>query len=237
MLAQASAAIVAASKTAAPPVSVRTNRRSGVSRLRAHSVRQPSGPISARGPSTLPPTGPTMPAKLHHPRARSLPDSASADREARMTTLTPAGPAPEPIQIADLRQAGLSIRQIAWRLGRAPPAISRELRRNAAGRRDDRPFEAHRRAAARPAPVTGGGSRPTTTGGSWSPSFWPTGGARGRSTSPAAAVPRAAGDVVVSPGHVAFPYRTNWRSCLAKLRPGEPGSLVGATAAVIAARS
>jgi len=69
-----------------------------------------------------------------------------------MTTLTPAGPAPEPIQIADLRQAGLSIRQIAWRLGRAPPAISRELRRNAAGRRDDRPFEAHRRAAARPAP-------------------------------------------------------------------------------------
>ena len=37
----------------------------------------------------------------------------------------------ERIEIADLRHAGLSIRQIAGRLGRAPSTISRELRRNA----------------------------------------------------------------------------------------------------------
>ena len=55
----------------------------------------------------------------------------------------------ERIEIADLRQAGWSIRQIAYRLGRAPSTISRELRRNAAGGRGYRPFEAHRRATAR----------------------------------------------------------------------------------------
>jgi IS30 family transposase len=55
----------------------------------------------------------------------------------------------ERIEIADLRHAGLSIRQIADRLGRAPSTISRELRRNANGRRAYRPFEAHRRATAR----------------------------------------------------------------------------------------
>ena len=38
-LAQASAASVAASRTAALPVSVRRNRRSGVSSRRAHTVR------------------------------------------------------------------------------------------------------------------------------------------------------------------------------------------------------
>jgi transposase, IS30 family len=54
----------------------------------------------------------------------------------------------ERIEIADLRQAGLSIRQIADRLGRAPSTISRELRRNAAAG-GYRPFEAHRRATAR----------------------------------------------------------------------------------------
>jgi transposase len=37
----------------------------------------------------------------------------------------------ERIELADLRHAGLSIRQIACRLGRAPSTISRELRRNA----------------------------------------------------------------------------------------------------------
>jgi transposase, IS30 family len=37
----------------------------------------------------------------------------------------------ERIEIADLRHAGLSIRQVAARLGRAPSTISRELRRNA----------------------------------------------------------------------------------------------------------
>jgi transposase, IS30 family len=59
----------------------------------------------------------------------------------------------ERIEITDLRHAGLSIRQIADQLGRAPSTVSRELRRNArAG--GYRPFEAHRRAtgAASPAP-------------------------------------------------------------------------------------
>src|SRR3954453_18950519 len=37
----------------------------------------------------------------------------------------------ERIEIADLRHAGLIIRQIAHRLGRAPSTVSRELRRNA----------------------------------------------------------------------------------------------------------
>ena len=54
----------------------------------------------------------------------------------------------ERIEIADLRHAGLSIRQIADQLGRAPSTISRELRRNATAR-GYRPFEAHRRATAR----------------------------------------------------------------------------------------
>ena len=40
----------------------------------------------------------------------------------------------ERIEIADLRLAGLSIRQIANQLGRAPSTISRELRRNATSR-------------------------------------------------------------------------------------------------------
>lgn len=55
----------------------------------------------------------------------------------------------ERIDIADLRRAGLSIRGIATKLGRAPSTISRELRRNS--RRDGqyRPFEAHRWAVQR----------------------------------------------------------------------------------------
>jgi transposase, IS30 family len=55
----------------------------------------------------------------------------------------------ERIELADLRQAGLTIRQIAVQLGRAPSTISRELRRNAAGSGSYRPFEAHRRATGR----------------------------------------------------------------------------------------
>ena len=54
----------------------------------------------------------------------------------------------ERIEIADLRHAGLSIRQIADQLGRSPSTISRELRRNATAS-GYRPFEAHRRATAR----------------------------------------------------------------------------------------
>ena len=52
----------------------------------------------------------------------------------------------ERIEIADLRHAGLSIRQIAHRLGRAPSTDSRELHRNATKNRGYRPFDAHRRA-------------------------------------------------------------------------------------------
>ena len=37
----------------------------------------------------------------------------------------------ERIEVADLHRAGVSVRQIARRLGRAPSTISRELRRNA----------------------------------------------------------------------------------------------------------
>ena len=55
----------------------------------------------------------------------------------------------ERIEIADLRHAGLSIRQVAARLGRAPSTISRELRRNATASQRYRPFEAHRCATAR----------------------------------------------------------------------------------------
>jgi IS30 family transposase len=55
----------------------------------------------------------------------------------------------ERIEIADLRHAGLSIRQIAHRLGRAASTVSRELRRNATRNRGYRPFDAHRRATAR----------------------------------------------------------------------------------------
>jgi len=44
----------------------------------------------------------------------------------------------ERIEIADLRHAGLSIRQIADQLDRAPSTISRELRRNALRPRDVR---------------------------------------------------------------------------------------------------
>ena len=55
----------------------------------------------------------------------------------------------ERIEIADLRRAGLSVRQIATKIGRAPSTVSRELRRNS--RRDGtyRPFEAHRWAVIR----------------------------------------------------------------------------------------
>jgi len=55
----------------------------------------------------------------------------------------------ERIEIADLRQSGLSLRVIAVRLGRAPSTISRELRRNSVAGRGYRPFDAHRRATVR----------------------------------------------------------------------------------------
>ena len=60
----------------------------------------------------------------------------------------------ERIEIADLRHAGLSIRQVAARLGRSPSTISRELRRNATARQGYRPFEAHRCATGRAATIS-----------------------------------------------------------------------------------
>jgi transposase, IS30 family len=55
----------------------------------------------------------------------------------------------ERIEIGDLRRAGLSMRAIADKLGRAPSTISRELRRNAPAGRGYQPFDAHRRATVR----------------------------------------------------------------------------------------
>lgn len=54
----------------------------------------------------------------------------------------------ERIRIADLRQEGVSIRQIGRQLGRAASTISRELRRNGVSG-DYGPFQAHRRAMLR----------------------------------------------------------------------------------------
>jgi IS30 family transposase len=55
----------------------------------------------------------------------------------------------ERIEIADLRQSGLSVRAIAVQLQRAPSTISRELRRNSVAGHGYRPFDAHRRSAVR----------------------------------------------------------------------------------------
>lgn len=55
----------------------------------------------------------------------------------------------ERVEIADMRHAGVSIRKIAEKLGRAPSTISRELRRNAIAQQGYRPFDAHRKATAR----------------------------------------------------------------------------------------
>ena len=54
----------------------------------------------------------------------------------------------ERIGIADLRLKGMSLREIARRMGRAASTVSRELRRNA-HQGGYRPFEAHRLATAR----------------------------------------------------------------------------------------
>ena len=55
----------------------------------------------------------------------------------------------ERIEIADLRRAGIGVREIGRRLGRSASTISRELNRNSTPSRDYRPFEAHHRATAR----------------------------------------------------------------------------------------
>lgn len=53
------------------------------------------------------------------------------------------------VRIADLHHAGLSAREIAAQLGRAPSTISRELSRNSSVGSGYRPFEAHRLASRR----------------------------------------------------------------------------------------
>jgi transposase, IS30 family len=55
----------------------------------------------------------------------------------------------ERLEIAELYRTGVSARQIARRLGRAPSTISRELRRNTTPTKGYRPFDAHRQATAR----------------------------------------------------------------------------------------
>jgi IS30 family transposase len=56
----------------------------------------------------------------------------------------------ERIEIADLHQQKLSVRQIAARLQRSPSTVSRELRRNGHPRSGDyRPWAAQRRAVGR----------------------------------------------------------------------------------------
>jgi IS30 family transposase len=52
----------------------------------------------------------------------------------------------ERIRIADLQKAGLGVRQIAARLGRAPSTISRELRRKVFDSDGYAPFDAHQHA-------------------------------------------------------------------------------------------
>jgi transposase, IS30 family len=109
----------------------------------------------------------------------------------------------ERIEIADLRHAGWSIRQIAHRLGRAPSTVSRELRRNATRSRGYRPFDAHRHATARRARnhrrriEINGELRQLVAellAQRWSP--------QPDQSSLATEVPRAVGDVVVSREHL-----------------------------------
>jgi hypothetical protein len=59
------------------------------------------------------------------------------------------------VEIACLRRAGLSVREVARQLDRAPSTLSRELRRNAL-RGGYRPLEAYRRATLRRGDVSAG---------------------------------------------------------------------------------
>jgi IS30 family transposase len=80
----------------------------------------------------------------------------------------------ERIEIAELRHAGLSIRQVAQQIGRAPSTVSRELRRvPAAGDSRYRPFKAHRHAIGSRARHTSDASTPTRSCVRWSVNFSP----------------------------------------------------------------
>jgi len=99
----------------------------------------------------------------------------------------------ERIEIADLRQAGMSIQQVAARLGRSPSTISRELRRNAAVGGDYRPSRlSGRPSCAAPGPVCGA-LTPAAGCGAPSASCWPGAGARSRSAATCAPGSRASG--------------------------------------------
>jgi transposase, IS30 family len=82
----------------------------------------------------------------------------------------------ERIEIADLRHAGHSVRQIACRLGRSPSRVSRELRRKVTASGSYRPFEAQRKATARRARNHLRESRPMSTCGPRSAGSWRSGG-------------------------------------------------------------
>jgi len=88
---------------------------------RGHVDRRPNGSVRH-----YPPVIDTAPREMTSPRYLSL---------------------DERIRIGDLKREGLSIRQIAVRLGRAPSTVSRELRRHAGSDEAGyRPFQAHRAA-------------------------------------------------------------------------------------------
>ena len=116
--------------------SAQAARKVGIAVRTAHKWRR--GHVDRRANGSVrhyPPVLATLPSKKISPRFLSL---------------------DERIKIADLTREGLSTRQVAARLGRAPSTISRELRRHARrGAATYRPFEAHRQSVegrARPRP-------------------------------------------------------------------------------------
>ena len=108
----------------------------------------------------------------------------------------------ERFEIADLHRAGVSVRQIAQRLGRAPSTVSRELRRNASADKGYRPFDAHRRATARRAVSVADESVTTSSCASWLASCWRSDGVHSRSACTCASGPPPAVNVVVPREHL-----------------------------------
>src|SRR6266545_3688898 len=107
----ASAATAAASKTAAPPVSVRKNSRSGVSRLRAHAVRPEN--VGPSFDSLLPSRGTlNSPAMQSRANRREAAGSGAPDVERALVTSSTdhCGVAREPLALI----AGESQRLLVW---------------------------------------------------------------------------------------------------------------------------
>src|SRR6266508_5933030 len=106
-----SAATAAASKTAAPPVSVRKNSRSGVSRLRAHAVRPEN--VGPSFDSLLPSRGTlNSPAMQSRANRREAAGSGAPDVERALVTSSTdhCGVAREPLALV----AGESQRLLVW---------------------------------------------------------------------------------------------------------------------------